>query len=237
MKQLKEKILTVRDMEAVGRDHVEAMYERPSHKERKRVILAIMSKFVQGKDFLDLGCAEGIYCKEAYNLKATNIVGVDVSIKKIERAIELYPDLKFRTADSDQIHETFEQSFDFILCTEVLQHIVDYKNTILSILKVLKISGLLLLSVPNLSKTDHHVFADIDNNMSEEELLREIGGAGYGKQNALWKFNTDILEKELTTEYPLRLIEKVPVDTPDGEIKNLWTVFLFEKSRNIKEIE
>lgn len=229
-KSLKDKILKVRDLEASSKDHVEEMYSRPSHRVRKKVILELMAKYLHGKDFLDIGCAEGIYCSEAYKLKARNVVGIDISRKKIDRAKELFPELEFKVIDSDNISKFFKKKFDFILCTEVLQHILDYKKTLIETVLLLKASGYLLLSVPNLSKTNAHVFAQIDSNMSVEELLHEIGGAGFGRQNAIWKFNTAVLEKELISEYPLELIETVPIDTPDGLIKNLWTVFLLRKN-------
>jgi 2-polyprenyl-3-methyl-5-hydroxy-6-metoxy-1,4-benzoquinol methylase len=226
---LKEKILKVRDLESEGKDHVDAMYQKPSHRRRKQILLEIMARYVPGKDFLDIGCAEGLYCGEARNLKAGRVVGVDVSGTKIARAQELYPDLEFMVLDSDGVSGSLHEKFDFILCTEVLQHIPDYGRTLGEAAALLEESGHLLISVPNLSKGAGHVFADIDGSMSVEELLHEIGGAGYGRQNAVWKFNTDALEKELVSEFPLDLVEKVQVDTPDGEVKNLWTVFLLRK--------
>jgi 2-polyprenyl-3-methyl-5-hydroxy-6-metoxy-1,4-benzoquinol methylase len=226
---LKYKFAIVRDMEATNKDHVEEMYRRPSHRERMRAIVQIMARYVPGNNFLDIGCAEGIYCSEAYRLRAKIVVGIDISAKKISRAKELYPDLDFRVADSDTLTDHFKNKFNFILCTEVLQHILDYKKTVKEAVSLLEKSGYLLLSVPNLSKEQRHIFAKIDDSMLPEELLKEIGGAGHGRQNAIWKFSTYILRNELISEYALELIEKIPIDTPDGEIKNLWTIFLLRK--------
>lgn len=226
---LKDKILKVRDLEAEDGDHIEAMYSKPSHRERMRVILELMAKYVCGKEFLDIGCAEGLYCNEAYKLKAGTVLGLDVSSKKIKRARELFPGIDFRRVDSDNMSNVLNKKFDFILCTEVLQHIYDYKKTLREAVSVLKKTGFLLLSIPNLSKDKRHIFANISDNMTVGELLHEIGGAGYGKQNAVWKFNADLFKEEIVNEYPLELVKMVPINTPDGMIQNLWTVFLLRK--------
>ena len=89
--------------------------------------------------------------------------------------------------------------------------------------------GLFIISIPNLSSSEQHEFADINADMTTEELLGQIGGAGHGKQNAVWKFNSSAFEKEVINRFPLESVKEIPVDTPDGEIKNLWTIIAFKK--------
>lgn len=225
--ELKEKILKVRDIEA--ENHIGMMYSKSSHLVRKRALLKLMLNNMSGRSFIDIGCAEGLYCYEALKLGASSVVGIDVSQQKIERAKKLYQDIDFRVIDSDAVSCCIRDKFDFVLCAETLQHILDYKKTLKEMISLLNEHGLLLITVPNLSKTIDHIFAKIDNSMSVEELLREIGGAGHGKQNAIWKFNTDTLEKELKEEFVLNVVDKVMIDTPDGAVKNLWTIFLLRK--------
>lgn len=227
--KLKEKVNKVRELEASVKSHIDSMYEKPSHVVRKKAIIELMKQYVPDKDFIDIGCAEGIYCGEALKYKAKSITGLDISATKISRARELFPSITFEVIDGDNISKYFNEKFNFILYAEVLQHVVDYTNALGEIMRILKNEGYLLLTVPNLSKLDHHIFASISDDMTVEELLQEIGGAGYGKQNAIWKFNANLLENEIVTQYPIRLIKKIPIDTPDGEIRNLWTVFLFRK--------
>ena len=224
---LKEKILKVRDIEA--ENHIEAMYVKPSHQVRKQAIMRLMFSYVNGASFLDVGCAEGFYCNEAMMYGAKSVVGVDVSQSKINRAREMYPLVEFKVSDSDNLSFYSTSSFDFILCAETLQHILDYKKTLKEMVSIMSDSGLLLITVPNLSKTHKHEFAKIDVNMSIETLLDEIGGAGHGKQNAIWKFDTDVLSNELVSDFNLKIIQRVQIDTPDGMIKNLWTIFLCKK--------
>jgi len=79
--------------------------------------------------------------------------------------------------------------------------------------------------VPNLSTTTDHVLANISSDMSVDRLVEEISIAGAGNQNALWKYNSDKLYDEILMEYPrAKLVKKIPVDTPDGQRINLWTI-------------
>ena len=57
--------------------------------------------------------------------------------------------------------------------------------------------------------------------------MKEVGGAGFGKQNAIWKFNTKLFCDELLNDFVVDKI--VEVDTPDNQIKNLWTIFSVTK--------
>jgi len=227
---LKKKLRQVRELEAGSKDHIEEMYRRPGHQARRAAILELMSRHVAGKDFAEIGCAEGIYCDDAARLKAKSLVGLDISSKKIARARELYPHLEFMVGDIEEFARTSGRKFDFILLTEVLQHVVNYKSAISGVLSLLRPTGLLLISVPNLSKSARNEFAEIDDTMTVDQLLNEIGGAGHGKQNAVWKFNTETFKNELVASFPLVLEEEIRIDTPDGQIKNLWTVLLFQKT-------
>lgn len=227
-KELRQKLAKVRNLEGQMKDHCAEMYQRPGHVRRMEIVKSLLVRFVPGRDFVDIGCAEGVYCGIAKELGARRIVGTDIAPSKIERAKEHYPDCEFHCKDVLDI-EGIKGQFDVALCSEVLQHVVDYRAAAGAIMHCVRQGGHAIFTAPNLSGGPDHISATISSEMTVDRLVEEIGGAGFGKQNALWKFNTDRLYEEIVQEREgAKLLEKIPVDTPDGQRKNLWTVALIQ---------
>ena len=231
-KDFDEKLKEVRSLEA-QLHHQNEMYRRPLQNKRKDIIFSFIEKKVSGKTFLDVGCAEGLFNQHAHDKGATNSVGVDISKTKIETAKAQYPSCSFFIRDIKNIN--LEDNYDIVLCSEVLQHLVDYDKCISEMVEILTDKGELIISIPNLSATAGHEFADITPNLNPEELLSEIGGAGFGKQNAIWKFNTKKFSEELRIKYNLSLVDYVPVDAKplpsqtEEQASNIFTIIIFKK--------
>jgi len=115
-------------------------------------------KLARGDCVLDLGCGEGRHTISSYaEGKDVHSVGVDLSLKDVQTA-------RTRFDDFAAIHDTCKQlsfavgsalklpfadhTFDKIVCSEVLEHIPDYKAAITEIERVLKPGGQLAISVP-----------------------------------------------------------------------------------------
>ncbi|MGQ7273225.1 class I SAM-dependent methyltransferase [Marinobacter sp. V034] len=80
----------------------------------------------RGKRVLDLGCGYGWHCQFAYEHGASEVVGIDISAKMIERAIELTHAGNVRyeqTAIED--FEAAPGSFDIILSSLALHYVRD----------------------------------------------------------------------------------------------------------------
>ncbi len=228
-KELIKKINELRELEGQLIDHMEEMYKKASHRKRMRMLKNYLQKNIRGKNFLDIGCAEGGYCDFAQKNKATKVIGIDISKSKIRKAKEKYPKCKFRVLDENNLNK-LNENWDIILCSETLQHVVNYIDFVKKIKPILNKNAKLIITTPNLSTFEKHQFADINEKMDVEELLKEIGGGGFGKQNAVWKFNNTTLIKEIEKKCNLKLVERIPVDTPDGKIKELWSIMIFEKN-------
>jgi len=230
--KFERKIVEVRKLEA-KKHHQNDMYAKPLQNKRKDAIIQILKNNVEGKTFYDVGCAEGLFCNLALLYGALSAKGVDVVEPKIEKAKSQFPDCEFEIGNVLDLKET--SKYGLILCSEVLQHIVDYKKCLSGIENLLEKNGIMILSTPNLSQGNKHIFADIKPEYSPEELLCEIGGASFGKQNAIWKFNTKLLCKQVEDFFPLKLInyEKIgakPINNQTAEqAKNLFSVMVFEK--------
>ncbi|MBN4073025.1 class I SAM-dependent methyltransferase [Crocinitomix catalasitica] len=227
-KKLKKNLDTLREKEGQLMDHIGAMYSKPSHRKRMEMIYAELGPQIQGKTMLDVGCAEGDYTEFARNHGATRSIGVDISASKIKKAKEKFPLAEFMTLDGDDMSALSEE-FDVVFSAETIQHSTNYKEFVRELVKKIKPNGLLITTTPNLSTSGKNEFADIDENMSPDELLHQVGGGGYGKQNAVWKFDTKTLIEEIEASTTLTLEKRIPVDTPDREIKELWSILVFRK--------
>jgi len=104
------------------------------------------------KKIIDIGCGVGaisFYLAQ----KGFNVQGVDISSRAIRickstsKILKLQNKAKFTRVDFSKVN--FSQKVDFIICSEVLEHIESDKKTLMEIKKMLKNKGLLILSVPS----------------------------------------------------------------------------------------
>ena len=112
---------------------------------------------VPGDRVLDLGCGEGRHAINAYISADVESVGVDLSpddikIARLRSRDFLEPDnpnksLSLSVANALDLPFP-DDSFDKIICSEVLEHIPDYPGALLEIYRVLKSGGTFAASVP-----------------------------------------------------------------------------------------
>ena len=106
--------------------------------------------------FLDIGCGEGRHVIHACLEHNILGVGVDISQPDLKVARERFlpfaefnPHSHFFLQQTDATRLPFaDNSFDKIICSEVLEHIENYSDVLREILRVLKPNGTLAISVP-----------------------------------------------------------------------------------------
>lgn len=111
-----------------------------------------------GDRILDIGCGEGRHTIEACRQRDTRCVGADFRVdnltetrKKLDyhRAIN---DLSCKSIDlscMDARHLPFKSnSFDLVICSEVLEHIPDDAGAVSELVRILKPGKILAVSVP-----------------------------------------------------------------------------------------
>ena len=113
----------------------------------------------RGDRVLDLGCGEGRHVIAAYLAAEVDAIGVDLSLADLKNAQVKAEDFLTDTAGDEQrslglasadaLRLPFaDNSFDKVICSEVLEHIPDYRAALTEIRRVLKPGGLLCASVP-----------------------------------------------------------------------------------------
>ncbi|MEM9054704.1 MAG: class I SAM-dependent methyltransferase [Pseudomonadota bacterium] len=112
-----------------------------------------------GDRVLDLGCGEGRHVHGLYMLGGLNLAGVDLdeaALKKAEAGLAILPkpaadetgQVSFEMGDATALRFA-DNTFDAVICSEVLEHLPDYDAALVEIRRVLKPDGKLCISVPH----------------------------------------------------------------------------------------
>lgn len=106
---------------------------------------------------LDLGCGEGRHVISAYVAADVHSVGIDLSLEDLQTTREKFADFEepgnqaksFGLSSASALALPFaDNTFDKVICSEVLEHIDDYQAALREIERVLKPGGLFCASVP-----------------------------------------------------------------------------------------
>jgi ubiquinone/menaquinone biosynthesis C-methylase UbiE len=106
-----------------------------------------MIKPLRSRAVLDVGCGEGITLKKLEDKKiGKNNEGIDYSATAIKIGKKIYPQLKLSKGDIYKL-DYKDNSFDLLICTEVLEHLKDPIKAVEEMKRVT--SKYIIISVPN----------------------------------------------------------------------------------------
>lgn len=106
---------------------------------------------LENKSVLEVGCGAGIISLELAKT-ARKVVGIDVTETALDFGRKLadllgYSHVEFKKGDAENL-EFEDASFDIIVCSEVLEHLLNPEEAISEFYRVLKANGILLLTTP-----------------------------------------------------------------------------------------
>jgi ubiquinone/menaquinone biosynthesis C-methylase UbiE len=110
-----------------------------------------------GDRVLDLGCGEGRHVISVYLQQDVDAVGVDLSMADLQTTRSKFEEFaagmpsgsSFTLSTANALALPFaDNSFDKVICSEVLEHIPDYQGALKEIDRILKPGGLFCASVP-----------------------------------------------------------------------------------------
>lgn len=102
---------------------------------------------IQNKKVVDVGCGTGHllhFMKEEFGFE--DITGLEYSPEAINVGKKLFPSFQFHEFD---IYKGWNEKFDVILCTEVLEHLLYPVAALNNILNMLPSNGVAFITVPN----------------------------------------------------------------------------------------
>ncbi len=142
----------------------------PAPRHRRRLIL----KMIKNLDFssiMDVGCAQP-FLLEYFNNKGKKLYGCDISSGVIKRNKEYFKEAQFEELDISKEKYKSQDFFDLIVCSEVLEHIDDWKSAVRNLSEMTK--KYLIITVPcgkvhKIDKMMGHV-----RHFSDDKLINEI---------------------------------------------------------------
>lgn len=148
----------------VGKEEIKAFYDsykaggygrHTSRYEQEGRLLAILS-LIDLKEVgltLDVGCGVGWLTRQYAKLTQGQVIGIDFSKESINgarsKAIEEgLNNLKFEVMDAEELR--FENNtFDCIICSEVLEHLLNPQKALDEMNRVVKPTGQIVITTPN----------------------------------------------------------------------------------------
>ncbi|MBI2031156.1 MAG: class I SAM-dependent methyltransferase [Candidatus Levybacteria bacterium] len=117
-----------------------------------KTILKIIDNYLGlSKNILDIGSGAGSLCLYYAN-KGYKVLGLDISEKAVENATQSARYLKLTNVKFTKMNfpeEIPNEKFDFIILTEVIEHLKDDNLAIKKIFSILNSKGMLVISTPS----------------------------------------------------------------------------------------
>ena len=157
-----------------------------------------------GDTVLDLGCGEGRHVISAYVEAEVHSIGVDLSLDDLKTTRDKFQDFaepeseakSFGLSSANALELPFaDNTFDKIICSEVLEHIPDYQGALKEVERVLKPGGLFCASVPRrwpeqicwaLSEEYHNTPGGHIRIFRASELRQDIEELGFERYHRHW---------------------------------------------------
>jgi len=105
---------------------------------------------------LDYGCGSGLYLRKMLEFPNLKIIGADVSEKLIGNLKKQFPKQQFVKLSEDKRLPFATNSFDFIICLDVIEHVYDVELLLSEFNRILKKDGELIITTPY-----HGIFKNI----------------------------------------------------------------------------
>ncbi len=116
-------------------------------------IVSILSPKI-GERILDVGCGTGEFChllKDGYGVSPE---GIDINEKALDIASSYYPDIPFRNIEFDKLRE---ETYNAVTMIEVIEHLKDPLDILLSLRESMKNRGRIVVSTPNRLAVMHRI--------------------------------------------------------------------------------
>ena len=102
-----------------------------------------------GSRIMDFGCFDGYLVSRIGQIRMVDAIGIDISIAALEMARSGSQERAAWIAAGDAGLPLADEQFDVVLCSEILEHVEDFEETLSEMARVLKPGGRLYATMPN----------------------------------------------------------------------------------------
>lgn len=192
----------------------------------------LLSWVTPGSSVLELGAAMGYmtrYMKEELGCKVT---GVEISIEMAKYATRYAEQMIVGNLDTDPWDESIEGPFDYVVMGDVLEHLRNPRKTLEKAVRLLKPTGCILSSVPNISHNaviigllkgefDYQSYGLLDDThvhfFTRKSMFELFNGCGLVCQDE----NSNLMRPdatELHKYYAFRFLRMLLIRRPDAHV-------------------
>jgi SAM-dependent methyltransferase len=194
------------------------------NKAREHLVLGEMRKLRQGDFFLEVGCSHGHFEKHAAAF-SRNVFGAEMDAGKLKAAKRNCPGGNFAAANAEAL--PFKSNrFDFVLCTEVLEHVPDWKKALAELQRAGR--KRILITIPLEKGIFWRIFS----------VFAPMGGRGH-----LHRLDGNDIRREMGKEW--RCVRSEKIATPSRKLNRLlnpavperlaiFALLLFEKMGKLR---
>jgi 2-polyprenyl-3-methyl-5-hydroxy-6-metoxy-1,4-benzoquinol methylase len=131
-----------------------------THRNRLNLFYLLMKKLIdQGvitsfRSAIDIGCNQGVFSKIISDFGFQNVIGIDIEAGLIQSDNDRFASdtsgkrLAFKLLSAESLNVT--EQYDFILCTEVIEHCSKPDKVVANIKAALAPNGVAVITLPNL---------------------------------------------------------------------------------------
>lgn len=148
-----------------GKDEVHPSLINLDETYRWNVLESVLKKIVAESrshklNILDFGCGRGWLSQKLTAFG--NVTGVDLSPDSVKRAAGFFPDVTFKVINAAEPvgSQLPAGSFDIIVSSEVIEHVLNQEEYINNIYALLKPGGYLVMTTPNASWFNYHFYKE-----------------------------------------------------------------------------
>lgn len=139
----------------ISSDDLENSIQDPKYLQlqTEKLFSYVPKKYIKDSDVLEVGIGKGLLLKMLLKERPRSYIGVDISmpyLKKIKGFKLVQPVL----ANAENL--PFKEQFDFLIATDVLEHVLNVGDFLISMNRALRAGGYIIVKVPNEEDLQHY---------------------------------------------------------------------------------